>query len=64
MKLYTRQRKVCAPKGSSFVGTPATNSPTDAELENGSNWSLIKDPTSSKYINHKAIAIARIISLG
>lgn len=62
--LYTRQRKVFAPKGISFVGTPATNSPTDAELENGSNWSLIKDPTSSKYINHKAIAIARIISLG
>ena len=62
--LYTRQRKVFAPKGISFIGTPATNSPTDAELETGTNWSLIKDPTNNKHINHKAIAIARIISRG
>lgn len=62
--LYTRQRKVFAPKGISFVGTPTTNSPTDTELETGSNWSLIKDPTNNKFINHKAIAIARIISRG
>lgn len=62
--LYTRQRKVFAPKGISFTGTPSTNSPTDAELETGTNWSLIKDPTNNKFINHKAIAIARIISRG
>lgn len=63
--LITRQRKVFAPKGISFTKkSVAKLSPTKAELENGANWSLIKDASESKTINHKAIAIARIVSLG
>ena len=67
--LYTRQRKVFAPFGISYEKTnQATNSPTDAELENGANWALVHSGESvaanRSYINHKAIPIARIISWG
>lgn len=67
--LYTRQRKVFAPFGISYEKkTQASLSPTDAELENGSNWSLVHSGESvaanRSYINHKAIPIARIISRG
>ena len=65
--LYGRQRKVFAPKGISFVGSTATESPTDAELANGSNWDVVnngKTSTDKKYIDDKAIAICRIISRG
>lgn len=64
--LYSRQRKVIAPYGISFTkSSMASNSPTDTELENGTNWTLIHDGTTSKkYIDHKAIPIARIISKG
>lgn len=66
--LYTRQRKCFAPYGISFKGINdiASLSPTNAELESGSHWELVnsnEDGTKS-YIDHKAIAIARIISLG
>lgn len=65
--LYSRQRKVFAPYGISYTKkTQASLSPTDAELENGSNWELVNNGAASKkaYINHKAIPIARIISRG
>lgn len=67
--LYMRQRKVFAPYGISYEKkSQATNSPTDAELENGANWSLVNsgeaDTAKRSYINHKAIPIARIISKG
>lgn len=67
--LYTRQRKVFAPFGISYEKkTQATLSPTDAELANGENWSLVHSgesvATNRSYINHKAIPIARIISRG
>lgn len=65
--LYTRQRKLFAPKGISFTKASMTSlSPTDAELATGSNWELVNDGAASNktYINHKAIAIARIISRG
>lgn len=67
--LYTRQRKVFAPFGISYEKTSqATLSPTDAELSNGANWSLVhsgeKTEKDRSYINHKAIPIARIISRG
>lgn len=65
--LYTRQRKCWAPYGISFTkDSMASASPTDAELETGSNWELVSSPTGSSkaYIDHKAIPIARIISLG
>lgn len=64
--LYARQRKCFAPFGISYLKTnQATLSPTDEELKDGSNWSLVNDGSSEpKYINHKAIPIARIISKG
>lgn len=64
--LYTRQRKVFAPKGISYEKT--TLSPTDAELSDGANWALVHsgEATESQrsYINHKVIPIARIKSRG
>lgn len=66
--LYTRQRKCFAPYGISFTGINdiATLSPTNEELETGSHWELVNSNENSnkEYIDHKAIAIARIISLG
>ena len=65
--LFTRQRKLFAPKGISFTKKAmASLSPTKAELENGSNWELVNDgnPDGKTYINHKSIAIARIQSRG
>lgn len=67
--LYIRQRKVFAPKGISYEKTSqASLSPTDAELKNGANWSIVHSGETSAsqrtYINHKAIPIARIISRG
>lgn len=67
--LYVRQRKVYAPYGISYIRkSQVTLSPTDEELENGDNWELVNDGNSNaakrKYINHKAIPIARIISKG
>jgi len=62
--LYSRQRKVFAPYGISFTKkVMATNSPTDEELSNPENWTLVNDG-NGKYISHKAIPIARIISRG
>lgn len=67
--LYIRQRKCFAPFGISYEKTSqATQSPTDAELENGANWAIVNSGETSEsersYINHKAIPIARIISRG
>lgn len=67
--LYTRQRKVFAPFGISYEkASQSSLSPTDTELETGSNWSLVHSGESvaanRSYINHKAIAIAQIKSRG
>lgn len=66
--LYTRQRKCWAPYGISFtMASMATDSPTPAELENGVNWELVHSPNVdgvTKYLDHKAIPIARILSRG
>ena len=64
--LYSRQRKCFAPYGISFTNKSMTSlSPTDAELEKGQNWELVNsNGDSKKYIAHKAIPIARIVSLG
>ena len=63
--LYSRQRKVFAPYGISFTKKDMeTDSPTDEELANGSNWELVSNHNNSKTIDHKAIPIARIISKG
>ena len=64
--LYSRQRKLFAPYGVSFTkSSVATLSPTNGEFEKGANWELVNDgSTTKKYIDHKAIPIARIISRG
>lgn len=67
--LYSRQRKVFAPTGISYEkSSQATLSPTNVELANGTNWTLVNDGNSvganRKYIDHKAIPIARIVSRG
>lgn len=66
--LYSRQRKCFAPYGISFKGINdlASLSPTNSELENGEHWELVNsnEDGTKEYIDHKAIAIARIISLG
>ena len=64
--LYTRQRKCFAPYGISFLkASMSSASPTNAELQNGANWGLVKSAASTySYFDHKAIPIARIISLG
>lgn len=62
--LVSRQRKVFAPYGISYEKKAQTSlSPTNADLANGANWTLVSDG-SSKYIDRKAIAIAQIISKG
>lgn len=67
--LYTRQRKVFAPFGISYEKkSQVTLSPTNKELKDGKNWTLVHsgETTESErsYINHKAVPIARIISRG
>lgn len=66
--LYSRQRKSFAPYGISFTKkSMATLSPTDAELETGTNWELVNSgegASKAEYIAHKTIPIARIISRG
>lgn len=67
--LYMRQRKVFAPFGLSYEKkSQASLSPTDEELANGVNWSLVcsgeETEDERSYINHKAIPICRIVSRG
>lgn len=64
--LYSRQRKIFSPVGVSWKNTAGIVSPTNAQLEDGSNWALANsnDGTSPKYFPIKAIPIARIISRG
>lgn len=62
--LYSRQRKVFAPYGFTYLKENQTTlSPTDAELADGANWDLVSDENNN-YFNHKEIAIAKIVSLG
>ena len=62
--LYSRQRKCFAPFGISYTSTSVV-SPTDADLKNGANWSLVTSVGTVKdYIDHKSIPIARVISRG
>lgn len=62
--LISRKRNAVSVAGISYLkAKQATNSPTNAELKNGLNWSLVTDD-NNKTIPHKAIPIARIISRG
>ncbi len=61
--LISRKRHAVSVAGISYLrASQATNSPTNAELEKGENWSLVND--DKKAIEHKAVPIARIISRG
>jgi len=63
--LISRQRKIFAPKGFSFVQpSTAIVSPTAAQLETAARWTVVKDTAGTGYFNSKAIPFARIISLG
>lgn len=66
--LYTRDRACYAPYGISYTKkNQKTLSPTNTELEDGANWTLVDNGQTGgklKVINHKAIPIARIISRG
>lgn len=64
--LYSRQRKVFAPAGISFTkASMASLSPTDEELELGSNWELCNNQGKTKeYIDHRLVPIARVITRG
>jgi hypothetical protein len=63
--LITRQRKVFAPRGLSFVqpSTPIV-SPTDTQLATAARWTPVKDTAGTGYFDNKAIPIARILSEG
>ena len=64
-KLYTRQRKLYAPKWISWKGADSIISPTKDQLATGTNWEIVNDGEISKtYVNHKFIPFVRIISLG
>ena len=62
--LYTRQRKLFAPRGFSFVQpTTAIVSPTDAQLATAARWTVVRGANNTYYPS-KAIPFARIISKG
>lgn len=64
-ELITRQRKLYAPKGFSFVQpSTAIVSPTDAQLATAARWTIVKDTAGTGLYPTKAIPIARIISRG
>ena len=63
--LYTRQRKLFAPHGFSFVQpSTAIVSPTNAQLETAARWTVVKDNAGTGYYESKSIPIARIVSKG
>lgn len=65
--LYTRQRKLFAPKGISWIGSESIISPTDVQLSTGTNWKIVdngKTGNDLKYFNHQAIPIVKIVTKG
>ena len=63
--LITRQRKIFAPKGFSFVQPGAAIvSPTNEQLATAARWTVIKDSAGTGFFDNKAIPFARIISKG
>lgn len=62
--LISRKRNAVSVAGISYLKkSQATNSPTNDELENGANWSLVTNDKDAT-ISHKAVPIARLISRG
>lgn len=63
--LITRQRKVFAPRGFSFVQpSTAIVSPTDTHLATAARWTPVKDTAGTGYFDSKAYPFARILSEG
>lgn len=63
--LFTRQRKLFAPKGISYAPASIPLSPDVASLKAAASWTLATDANNKKvFYPHKAIPIARIISKG
>lgn len=63
--LYTRQRKLYAPKWISWKGANSIISPMPTDFANGENWEIVNDgETEKSYVNHKFIPFVRIISRG
>lgn len=64
--MYSRQRKIFSPVGISWKQNASIVSPTDAQLETGTNWQLAQNNKSGgeKYFPIKAIPIARIKTRG
>lgn len=61
--LFVRDRYICGVAGISFEKPASiTASATNADLANGDNWNIINDGTNS--IDHKAIALCKIVSKG
>lgn len=66
-KLYTRQRKLYAPKYISWEGNATIVSPTKEQLSTGANWDIVSNGQTGnkkKTINDKVIPFARIITRG
>ena len=61
--LVSRQRKLLAPRGISYKTPTTTTSPMPTDFKTAANWSLVKNEKGTR-LNHKAIPIARIKSLG
>lgn len=63
--LITRQRKIFAPRGFSFVqpSTPIV-SPTDTNLATAARWAIVTDTAGTGYFDSKAIPFVRILSEG
>ena len=63
--LYTRQRKLYAPKWISWKGATSIISPMPTDFANAANWEIVNDgETEKSYVNHKFIPFVRIISRG
>ena len=63
--LITRQRKLFAPRGFSFVQpSTAIVSPTDTQLATAARWTPVKDTAGTGYFDNKAMPFARILSHG
>lgn len=61
--LITRQRKLFAPRGFSFLQpNTAIMSPTNAQLATAARWGIVKDTAGSGYYPSKALPFARIVS--
>lgn len=62
--LISRQRKLFAPRGFSFVQpSMGIMSPTNVQLETAARWALVRS-TSGAYFDSRAMPFARILSRG